>query len=357
MQATIEHLSAKASKKNFFLLPLLALLFIVVLLVVFSEFYSVPYYALSPGGTFFIGPQVKTTETFKTNGEIEGVYVTQTKLNLLQYEIDKHLSNVSIYESSEIATSPTGKILSSSALFQENKWFQLSSEELAIAAALKEAGYQVPEQTSGALIGWVDPTAPASKVLEQGDIIKSLNGLPTPTTKEFLKLDSLYVKLRVPLHLLIQTPYGTTKTVEITPVGINEGNTLVPYIGIGLMPRFKFPFTISISDLVDGQQLGGPSAGLAYALYLTDALKGGNLTHGNLVAATGTIDSNGNVGPIGGLKQKTISVKASGAKIFFVPALQSSSELATARKIAGKSLKIVPVKTLDQAVEYLKSHY
>lgn len=333
------------------------LLLLLVITIVVSELITVPYYALSPGGTFSIANQIKSSRPLKIKGQIEGVYVNQTHLSLFEYAIDKFKNNVTIYKSVEIASSPTGKILNSQALTDENQWYQESSQDLAIAAALKTAGFKISELDDGALIGWVDPTAPAGKVLKEGEIIEALDGIPTPTVAAFLHLDSIYVKPFKPITLKIKNPSTSTESVvRLTPTGIKSGSTYLPYIGIGLLPRYKLPFSISISSFVNGQPIGGPSAGLAYALYISDALKGGNLTHNKLIAATGTIDQNGQVGPIGGLKEKVIAVKDSGATLFFVPASQSKQDLETAKKIAGKNLTIVPVDSLAQAIAYLISH-
>jgi Lon-like protease len=99
---------------------------------------------------------------------------------------------------------------------------------------------------------------------------------------------------------------------------------------------------------VSTPDVGGPSAGLAFTLGIMDVMTKGSLTGGHKVATTGTMDVDGNVGPIGGMHQKVLAVKASGAIEFLVP----SSEAAEARKYAG-SLKIVPVDTIDQALTAL----
>jgi PDZ domain-containing protein len=110
------------------------------------------------------------------------------------------------------------------------------------------------------------------------------------------------------------------------------------------------PFEVGINtDLI-----GGPSAGLAFTLALIDELTPGELTGGIKVAATGTIDGDETVGAIGALRQKTVAVKASGAKVFFVPSAQTKEEIAAAKRVAGKGLLIVPVADLSEALAYLK---
>jgi PDZ domain-containing protein len=104
---------------------------------------------------------------------------------------------------------------------------------------------------------------------------------------------------------------------------------------------------------VDAGNIGGPSAGLAFTLAILDALSGGRLTGGHTVAATGTIDAQGNVGDVGGVQEKTAAVEKAGAQVFFVPEV----ELAVARSVAGKSLQVVGVTRLQQVLGILQRRY
>ncbi len=104
---------------------------------------------------------------------------------------------------------------------------------------------------------------------------------------------------------------------------------------------------------IDSGDIGGPSAGLAFTLTVIDELTPGELTGDHLIAVTGTIDSGGNVGAIGGLASKVSAVKQMGATAFLVPASQSEADLARAREIAGDDLEVIPVATLQEAIEAL----
>ncbi len=110
--------------------------------------------------------------------------------------------------------------------------------------------------------------------------------------------------------------------------------------------NFRFPFHVDIGT----GAIGGPSAGLAFTIATLDALTKGDITGGKTVAVTGTIDVNGNVGEIGGLRQKTIAVIRAGADVFIVP----KGEIADAQKAAvGSRLRVVGVETLDDALKVL----
>ena len=89
---------------------------------------------------------------------------------------------------------------------------------------------------------------------------------------------------------------------------------------------------------------------------LLDELTPGALAGNVKVATTGTIDEDGNVGAIGALHQKAVAVKASGAKVFFIPAAQTEEEIADAKAVAGKSFAVIPVKNLDEALKALQKY-
>jgi len=122
---------------------------------------------------------------------------------------------------------------------------------------------------------------------------------------------------------------------------------------IGIVPAdtrtVDVPFEVDIST----DSIGGPSAGLAFALALLDELTPGDLMGDATVAATGTIAEDGAVGAIGALRQKAVAVERTGADVFLVPASQTADEIASARAAVGGSLRIVPVATLDEALESL----
>jgi PDZ domain-containing protein len=131
-------------------------------------------------------------------------------------------------------------------------------------------------------------------------------------------------------------------------------------IGVALSPRFTSPVKVK----VDTRDIGGPSAGLAMTLAIFDDLTPGDITGGHRVAVTGTIDSAGNVGEIGGIEQKAVAARAAGVKLFIVPqcspddqaaALAScKADLARASERAGGKIRVMPVSTFAQALEVLR---
>jgi PDZ domain-containing protein len=99
--------------------------------------------------------------------------------------------------------------------------------------------------------------------------------------------------------------------------------------------------------------VGGPSAGLMFTMEIYNRLTPGDLTKGHRVAGTGTINPAGEVGAIGGVKHKIVAADQAGAEVFFVPIKNYDEAKARADKI-GTKMKLVPVSTLTEALDYMK---
>ncbi len=142
-----------------------------------------------------------------------------------------------------------------------------------------------------------------------------------------------------------------TATVELASAGTEDPTRGIFGVQLGDTTRVELPFAVDIAT----DQIGGPSAGLAFTLTVIDELTPGELTGGKKVAVTGTIDVDGKVGPIGGLRQKSVAVRNAHADYFIVPADQTPEQLARARRILGAD-KVFPVATLDEALQVLADH-
>jgi PDZ domain-containing protein len=146
-------------------------------------------------------------------------------------------------------------------------------------------------------------------------------------------------------HFRFKVLRGTRQAlVPLTTIAATKGSKR-GVVGVLLDPSEKIKLPIKVS--IDAHGVGGPSAGLAFALDVLQQL-GRNVDHGHKVAATGEIFLNGAVGPIGGIKQKTYGARQAGVDVFLVPA----SNAAEARKYAH-GLRIVPVKSFQQALHVL----
>jgi Lon-like protease len=138
---------------------------------------------------------------------------------------------------------------------------------------------------------------------------------------------------------------------EVTVVlAAAERDPARPMLGVNVRDAFDSSYPGEVS--IDSGTVGGPSAGLAFAMGIIDLLSEGDLTGGEKVAATGTITTDGRVGPVGGIEQKAAAVRRAGSTLFLVPDSLSDDELDAARRMA-EGVQIVPVGTLQEALDAL----
>jgi PDZ domain-containing protein len=140
------------------------------------------------------------------------------------------------------------------------------------------------------------------------------------------------------------TARGKSRTVHTTRE-VCAGSKR-PLVGIGMVDAFPFAVNMASGDV------GGPSAGLMWALGLYDLLTPGDLTGGKIVAGTGTIDIDGRVGPIGEIRDKVVAAERSGASLFLVP----RSNLKELRGVDHGDMRIVAVDTFDEALNAVRNH-
>lgn len=217
---------------------------------------------------------------------------------------------------------------------QNAREFQ-ASQTSAETAALRKLGYPVHVIVTEVVKG-----RPAEGKLAAGDEITSVDGAA--------------VTSRTKLQELIQAkPAGTALTVgyrrgeqaATTTIKSAAAENGTPVLGIVVENRQPHGFTIEI----DLEKIGGPSAGLMFALGIIDKLDPADLTGGLVIAGTGSIDEEGRVGPIGGVPQKLVGAKAAKAAVFLTPEDNCAEALANAQP----GLKLVKVATLDDALAAL----
>ncbi len=248
---------------------------------------------------------------------------------------------------------------------QQRRTFALesmrTSEQVAQFVALERVGFDVellpgdvliqamvclvPNEDGSECIEW----SPSDAVLEPGDRILEVEGVTIDGVEDLSRV----LEDRLPGDLVtmrIDRPQeGELEVeVELTAAPGEEDRTIVGFFPFDTR-RVDLPFELDI----DTGSIGGPSAGLAFTLTLIDELTEGELTGGRRVAVTGTIELDGSVGAIGGLRQKASAVAQNGVDVFLVPASQSELDLEAAREAGGEDLEIIPVATLEAALEAL----
>lgn len=216
------------------------------------------------------------------------------------------------------------------------------SQEIAAAVALKALGRKVVIRSDGALVDEVGQQDPAGGRLRPDDVITAVDGTRVRNT---VQLQTLMRKHKIGDRVTFTVRRGTA-TLKIPVPTIASPPPRHPVVGIVVEDDVDIHLPVKVR--IDAGNVGGPSAGLAFALEVMQQL-GRDVTHGHSVAATGELTAGGAVEPIGGIKQKTIGVRRAGADVFLVPAGDNAAE---ARKEAG-GLRIIPVKTFPQALHAL----
>jgi len=214
------------------------------------------------------------------------------------------------------------------------------SQRVAAAVALRKLDYHVVVKPTGVAVSQLIADTHAPCNLQPADVIVAVDGKPTPTP-EALHVVLGDVEPGAVVRLRVRRG-GKLLTVPVRTVEAG-GRALIGFVP-DQSATIKLPFRVAI----DTSGIGGPSAGLAFALEVMQKL-GRNVLHGHRVAATGEIELNGGVAPIGGVKQKTYGVRKAGADVFLVPAGQNARD---ARRYAGP-VRIIPVRTFDQALHAL----
>jgi PDZ domain-containing protein len=308
---------------------------------------NVPYSEMSPGPTYNTlgsqgGQQVITIsgrKTYPTSGNLNMVTVEVTnanyRMNLVEAISGWIQHDVAVVPSSTLY--PSGQTEQQSE--QENAEEFTASQDSAKTAALKELGIPVGTEV---VVSAVVESTPAVGKLHAGDAIVAVNGTKVTDPTQVATLVTEHPAGQKVVFTVVPLGKPASDQQQVTITTTKNPSTGKAFVGIEPGTEHTFPFTINI-NLGD---VGGPSAGLMFSLGIIDKLQPTDLTDGTFVAGTGTIDDNGNVGPIGGISMKMIAARGAGARYFFTPA----SNCAEASSQAPSGLRLIKVTTLSGAL-------
>lgn len=331
-----------------------SVLLVIFVLVVVAGRTQTSYYVLVPGDAITVSGLISVPKPLAH--PLDGrVLLTDVGVNQVNY-----LTVVPYWLDSDAELVQTAALtgnLPASEFYAEGDVDMAESQMTAKAVALRQLGYQVPERDAGVTVYVIDPSSPAWNVLQVGDVITAIDGVPTPNPTALVAAvhshrpdDEVTIRIgsiRDPSDGHdVTLKLGSLKENGKAEPFIGIGDPSAPIPGMGTQPTYSYPFPIQLST----DNIGGPSAGLAFTLGLINTLSGGHLTGGHTVAATGTIHPDGTVGDVGGVKEKTVAVERAGATLFLVP----PQEYAVAKAKADSSLKVVAVSSLSQAISVLE---
>jgi PDZ domain-containing protein len=220
------------------------------------------------------------------------------------------------------------------------------SEQIASVVALRALGYHVVATPRGILVTGVSPDVPAAKLVEPEDVIVAVNSVPVRTPAQLRR----EIGRKEPGDEVRLTIRRNGKAMDVTVRTVASPTDPSRAI-IGILVDQDAKIELPIDVHIDLGRVGGPSAGLPFALEIARQL-GRDVTHGCRVAATGELALDGSVLPIGGIEQKTIGVRRAGVDYFLVPVGENAR---TAQKYAD-GLDVIPVDSFQQALRKLATN-
>jgi PDZ domain-containing protein len=323
-----------------------------VALVLVAALVRLPYLTLSPGSATPVGPIISVGGGFPADHPEHSVAYTTvsqrdaTLLDALRGWID---DDVEVLPREAIYGDQSG---------EQNRRYNaqlMDTSKLAAAVvAERRLGYQIDVPISGTVVRQIEPGSPAADVLRLDDVIVAVDGTPIEHIDQLRDLLQVGGP-RAEHRLAVERPAGSSTRVEV-PITTEAAEEDPSRAIIGIVPEERIlPFDLSkqlpIPLGIDSGRVGGPSAGLAFTLAILDVLTPGELTGGHRIAVTGTMDLDGNVGPVGGGTQKAVAVRNAGYEAFLVP----SAEYKEVRAKVGRDLRVIAVDTLQEALDALAS--
>lgn len=322
--------------------------FVLLGLLLAALFIPTPHTIQSPGPTFNTLEKIELEGVTRDMIEIEGAetFDTDGELHLTTISVSGPPTSTStLLEVLYHAAQPYPAITPAELLYppettgdevrDQNAQAMADSQSWAVAAALEHQGIAYQQRLFALDF---TPDSPAAEFLEPDDEILSLND--TQITGHGQLVNTIQDAAGEPVDLRIRRD-GTEQTYTIPVLESEEGTY---QIGVYLDSEFVFPVDVEIHL----QDVGGPSAGLIFALGIIDRMTQDSVTAGRHIAGTGTIDPDGTVGPIGGIQQKVIAAADDGAEIFLAPAA-NCAEIT----YVPDDMPVYSVDTLETALEIL----
>ncbi|WP_134700334.1 SepM family pheromone-processing serine protease [Ammoniphilus sp. YIM 78166] len=319
---------------------------------------QVPYYITTPGGAISLHDMVVVEDAYEDEaGAFRLTTVRTGQTNVAGYLYALIDPYADLVESSMVHSPHE----SNQQYIRRQLEVMKASQDTAKIVAFQRAGYDVKLQNSGAVVMQFIPDYPAEKVLEIGDTIVGVNGQPIDTA--IALINSLKGKKPGDQVKLSYIRDGVKKeaVIDLKQLpGTDEKGEKKPGIGIA-SPITKRQFELPKEVTIKSQDIGGPSAGLMFTLEMINQLVPEDLTKGYDVAGTGTINDDGTIGRIGGVHHKVVAAHKQNVDIFFAPVVKDETGISNYDQAVKRAqeiktgMKIVPVNTIDEALDYLES--
>lgn len=317
---------------------------LLVALIAVASLLPVPYVIYSPGPTEnTLGEddgvpviEVGGAETYPTEGELD---LTTVGITPVDGRVDVFTA-LQAWLDDERAVYPRelvyGPDVTAEERREENAFMLRRSQEDAKVAALRHLGYDVPELV---VVDMVIEGMPADGTLEPGDELLEVDGVAIERPEDVVEV----VQEHAPGDE-IEFVINRSGEEVVLDIVATEHET-EDHAFVGFAPSLGYEFPVDIDVTID-DRIGGPSAGMIFALAIYDRLTPGALLEGLHVAGTGEINGEGDVGPIGGIQQKIAAAANQGADLFLAP-VENCDDVAGA---AAEDMQVASVDTLDDAI-------
>ena len=306
------------------------------------------YYFMSPGPPYQWEIDYGNNDNYTFEGNLYQLTVRRDEANIFVYLWSLINDSYDLY--------PREVILPDGVTPQELSEISIqnmrTSENVAIAVALKNIGYEIESKGDGVAVVGLLEDSPVKDKLKKGDLINSINNIEIFSATEFISTLRTYsIGETVSIGLLREVD-GVKEQMYIETTLIEhveyEGEPMVGFLATTVNERFDFPFEIDIKT----GNVGGPSAGLMMALNVYNNLIPEDITNSMIVAGTGTIEIDGSVGPVGGIKQKIIAAKRAGAELILVPVANFEEAI----QFETDKTAIVAVDSFDEALSVISQY-
>ena len=327
----------------------LLIVFLFIFIIISSlSLIQTEYYFMSPGPPYQWDIDYGEIENYEFDGSLYQLTVRRDEANVLIYFWSLINDSYDLYPRDVIL--PDG--VTPKELSEISIQNMRTSENVAIAVALKNVGYEISSKGDGVAVVGILDDSPVKDKLKKGDLLNSINNKNISSATEFISTLRTYsIGETVSIGLLREID-GNKKTLTIETTLIEhveyEGEPMVGFLATTVNERFDFPFEIDIKT----GNVGGPSAGLMMALNVYNNLIPEDLTNSMIVAGTGTIEIDGSVGPVGGIKQKVIAAKKAGAELILVPV----ANFEEAKIFETEETAIVAVDSFSEALSVISQY-
>lgn len=323
--------------------PLVWLVVGAIMLVAIGLLYTPPFLVVSPGPTYAVEGDV--TITGRPTTPVTGHYLAATVTLHQRTALGTLIAAVRPDREVIAASALLPKGVSAEEYEREQRQAYLDSRRVAAAAAARAVGLPVTISGSGVRVTQVAEGVPAAEVLRPDDVIVAVDGQRVQTLQQLQRIVRSH-PAGTSFDLTVERG-GQTVPVQVQSAELPD---VAGGVGLGIAAETRdlkvdLPFEVQFAER---EGVGGPSAGLVHALVIADLLDRTDYARGQDIAATGTVDVDGNVGPVGGVGEKADAVEDAGAELFLTP----QSEVEQARNVE-KGLTVRGVDRLQQALRVL----